>query len=55
MHRSATATLPAISTTVLAGAAGSEATLMRGAYGLERLYRFRETYVKGVGRGKGAS
>jgi aspartyl-tRNA(Asn)/glutamyl-tRNA(Gln) amidotransferase subunit A len=39
----------------LVGAPGSEATLMRGAYGLERIFRFRERYVRGAKRGKGAS
>lgn len=39
----------------LVGGAGHEATLMRGAYGLERMYRFRERFPRGAGRGKGAA
>jgi aspartyl-tRNA(Asn)/glutamyl-tRNA(Gln) amidotransferase subunit A len=32
---------------------GEEAKLMRGAFGLERMYRFREQYVPGPNEGKG--
>ncbi len=39
----------------LIGGAGHEATLMRGAYGLERIYRFRERFPRGEGRGKGTA
>ena len=38
----------------LIGGPGREATLMRGAYGLERMYRFRERCPRGAKRGKGA-
>jgi len=32
---------------------GEEAKLMRGAFGLERIYRFRERFSPGSGKGKG--
>ncbi|HEY5132937.1 MAG TPA: Asp-tRNA(Asn)/Glu-tRNA(Gln) amidotransferase subunit GatA [Candidatus Krumholzibacteriaceae bacterium] len=37
----------------LVAAWGEEAKLMRGAFGLERIYRFRERFSPGSGKGKG--